>query len=317
MGWGPPGVGKTEASQQIAEAMEVGFSVLTTNLLTLDDLTGLPIPDRESQQAIWYRPEAIPESGHGILLIDEITDGLISIQKCLYSLVLNHEVKGHKLGDGWSVICAGNRPKDGSGSSMLPSALITRMVHIGVYCDVPDFKRYLPETAETDLNDWTIWAQSENIRPEIIAYLRMNPDKLYHYQATPRTWTMASKLIDTVLDHGSHILASLLQGTIGPGPGIEFFGFLRLASQIPSYEAILLDPINSPVPADVGILHALTSTLVYYCNRSNANSIIRYADRLPDEFGIYLVTSCQNKVTDIASLPTYINWHNRHSELLT
>ena len=124
MGWGPPGVGKTMAHRELADAAGLDLKVLTGNLLTLDDLTGIPY--RDGDRMVWSRPEALPDSGSGLLFVDEVSDCLQSIKKCLYSLILEHEVKGHVLPDGWAVSCAGNRPEDLTGSAMFPSALITR-----------------------------------------------------------------------------------------------------------------------------------------------------------------------------------------------
>ena len=266
---------------------------------------------------VFSRPANIPADGKGFLLIDEITDGMLSIQKMLYSLVLERECNGHRIGDGWKVLAAGNRPSDGSGSSMLPSALISRMVHIGVCCEVPDFTRCLPEKADVDVNSWVEnFALPARINPFIIAFLKSFLHRIYHFQATPRTFEMLSKIL-SVYNNPDAVLHEIILGCIGSEVGNEFFGFFKLAQQIPSIDAILKDPANAPVPQDIGIMHALTTALVYRADRSNFPNIIEYSKRLGHrEMEIYLITAAIKKDADLASVPAYLQWHNDNGDIL-
>lgn len=312
--WGPPGIGKTTLIRDMARTHEVSYKALTTNLLMLDHLTGIPY--NKNGQMVFSRPANLPATGQGFLLLDEITDGMQSIQKMLYSLVLEKQCNGHKLSDQWHVITAGNRPQDGCGSNMLPAALISRLIHLGVNCDVPDFTNYLPESADVDPDQWiTDFALPNKLNPFIIAFIKSFPHRLYHYQAVPRTYEMLSKILSKYSMPNS-TLHEIIAGTIGPETGNEFFGFLKLAQSIPSIDAIIKDPVNGSIPSDIGILHALTTALIYKTDRTNFNSIITYAKRLPAEMQIYLLTSAISKDKDLASLPEYIQWHNENSDIL-
>jgi len=325
MGWGPGGVGKTQANMQVGD-LAGGYRALVGNLLTLDALTGIPFNRGGGAAAggdagadmdmVWSRPVGIPSQDAGLLLVDEITDATINIQKQLYSLIFSREVNGHKLGNGWAVSCAGNRPGDGSGSSMLPAPLITRMVHIGVCCAVPDFTRQLPETADVDHQSWLAWAVGQGIVPEVVAFIGRFPEHLYNRQATPRTWEMVSDLLKVVTS-GDPITQELICGTVGPGVGVTFYGFLKLAATIPAPESILLDPVNGPVPGDLSVLHALLSTLVYVAKRSDVPALVVYAGRLSAELGVYLLASLGVKDPDFVSVPEYIAWRNANADLFS
>ena len=317
MVWGPPGIGKTMAFKQLADQYQVEFRQLTTNLLMLEHLTGIPVNGSETGKMIFSRPENIPLDGSGILLIDEITDGMQSIQKMLYSLILDRSCNGHEVGKKWFIAAAGNRPGDGSGSSMLPSALITRMIHLGACCDVPDFKRLLPETAQVDSNSWiNNFAITNQLNPAIIAFIKSFPEKLYHYQATPRTWEMLSKIL-SVYNISDSLLHNVILGTIGPETGNEFFSFYRLAMVLPDLDSILNDPAGADLPGETGIVYALSTALLYKADRSNFENIIKYSSRFTEkEIEIYLITSIINKQSDLVSLPGYIQWHNKNGQYL-
>lgn len=313
MGHGPGGIGKTQSNKQVGDIIGDFFS-LVGNHLTIDALTGIPF--NKDGDLIWSRPEWSRLEGQGLLLVDEITDAMPSVQKMLYSLILEREVNGHRLGDGWAVSCAGNRPGDGSGSSMLPAPLITRLVHIGVCCQVPDFTRQLPESAEVDHVGWCRWAVKNGIVPEITAFIRSFPDMLYSFQATPRTWEMVSDLLK-VITAADPITQELICGTVGPGVGVTFYGFLKLAATIPAPESILLDPAGAPIPSDLSVLHTLLSTLVYIAERKHVAALVEYAGRLSAEMGAYLLFSLGDKDAEFHTVPEYIRWYNANKDILT
>ena len=315
--WGPPGIGKTTGARQIAEKYKVDFLAVSTDTLMLEDLVGIGFNPSGSNKMIFSRPEIIPETGKGIMLIDELTDGMQSIQKNLRTLILEHRIKNHKLSPDYKIICAGNRPSDLSGSCMPPSSFLTRVIHLGICCDVPDFTRNLPETADVDINSWIeYFALPAKINPFIIAFLKSFPHRIYYYQSIPRTFEMLSKVL-SVYNNPDPILHEIIIGTIGPETGNEFFGFYKLAQQIPSIDAILQYPDTAPIPQDIGIMHALTTALVYRADRLNFGNIVKYSQRLGHrEMEVYLLTSAIKKDKDLSSIPEYLQWHNKNADIL-
>ena len=68
--WGPPGIGKSSIVRQIAEDHQLEFVDLRLSQLAPTDLRGLPVPQEGITR--WAPPEFLPQSGRGILFLDEI-----------------------------------------------------------------------------------------------------------------------------------------------------------------------------------------------------------------------------------------------------
>ena len=72
MVWGPGGVGKSEGIEQITQEDNLGYICIEAPVRDPVDLCGYPA--EEGQYMVWRRPKILPESGSGILHIDELPD---------------------------------------------------------------------------------------------------------------------------------------------------------------------------------------------------------------------------------------------------
>jgi hypothetical protein len=94
----------------------------------------------------------------------------------------------YKLPDDWSIVCAGNREEDGCFSAPLGAALSNRMIHLEI---------------DPDVEAWAMWARDNSVCEDVIGFLHFRPEFLYtqteeHAFPTPRSWVIASNLMDTV-----------------------------------------------------------------------------------------------------------------------
>lgn len=185
---GPPGVGKTEVIENVAEeiANEKGlkfvnfkdinesniqqyvdnikdyFIFMDIRIATLEpsDMQGIPnISDQKDflmfKIPAWAYICTLPGS-NGILFFDEINQGRPDVVKTLYSICHPKERKlgspARRLGDGWAVFAAGNF---GSyGNDPLPQALVNR------------FETY---SVKPDVDSWIQWATTRT--PPIYKYI--------------------------------------------------------------------------------------------------------------------------------------------------
>ena len=356
---GPGGAGKTSAAKQAAmeisneefgtkftdaqeywkhcckliknEKLKDSFLFVVLNIPTIDntDLMGIPVTEQRDNQFIthWARPDFIREDGQGIILFDEVPDGDTLTIKACYSAMLDKRIKDHHFGDGWYITGAGNRPEDKAMARNLPAPLITRMCHVGIGCDSPNFTEQTPENADIDVDEWSVWAFKNSIIPEIIGFLKFRSQLLYNHQATPRTWEFISRIVKAGWDiHGKEIteessriaavIGDMIRGTVGKGPGTEFVSYLRLAQKVPDLELILKKPKTAPVPKDIDIQSAVCTSLVYRTNRDTIEAVMEYSERLEPEISAFTLYSIKNKDVQLLSHPSVTKWLSKHPDMI-
>lgn len=215
---GAPGVGKSSIINQIAH--ELGLNVIDLRLAQIDatDLKGIPMPNRETGRSEWLTPSFWPDrnkdglgvDGPGIIFLDEIEKAPISVKNASLQLVLDRRVGDYHLPEDWTIVCAGNRSDDNSFSQPLGSALANRMMHLEI---------------EPDVDAWASWARNNKVIEDIIAFVHFKPDLLYknteeHAFPSPRSWDMASRLIDGAKNKKER--KELLAASVGRGTAQEF-----------------------------------------------------------------------------------------------
>jgi MoxR-like ATPase len=220
--WGPRGVGKSSIVRQVAERFGVPLVDLRLTTIEPVDLRGAIYADDAQRRTVWFPPEFLPEDDDpaGILFLDELTAADQRLQISAYSLILDRRVGRYRLPDGWMVVAAGNASHHGAITHDMGTALADRMFHFNVQAAVDAFLAYAAE------NDFA---------PEVMAYLRVRPDRLDDTQAqvaadhlvgaSPRGWEDVSNVLKSGLsDAGKR---AYVQGRIGAANAAEFFGVLR------------------------------------------------------------------------------------------
>ena len=197
--WGQPGVGKSQAIKQIAnriaESTKKRVVVTDVRLLLFNpiDLRGIPVADKEKNNAIWLKPYIFQMSDDkdviNILFLDEITAAPQSVQAAAYQITLDRTIGEHKLPPNTIVISAGNRISDKSVANKMPKALANRLLHFEI---------------ESDFDNWKSWAIQNNINKKVIGFLSFKPELLNCFDPkkdstafpTPRTWEMVSNVLN-------------------------------------------------------------------------------------------------------------------------
>lgn len=123
---GARGVGKTQMQRQtgLELSQESGLNVqvktVILSVLESPDMNGMPFihtkQAKEGDERIteYGRPHFLPSEGYGILFFDEANRANRDIQNALLTLIEDREINGHKLGDGWIIVLAGNPVTQGN-----------------------------------------------------------------------------------------------------------------------------------------------------------------------------------------------------------
>lgn len=308
--WGPPGVGKSQIVAQVARQQGLALRDIRAVLLDPVDLRGLPRITDEGN-AVWCSPGFLPQQGtdpeEGILFLDELNAAPPLVQAACYQLILDRCIGEYRLPDGWSIIAAGNREKDKAVTHRMPSALANRMVHL-------EF--------EVSLDDWLAWAQCSGIRPEVSSFLRFRPKLLHDFDplaaskafASPRSWEFVSRILDAQ-PHGD-VEYELFKGTVGVASAAEFMGFLAVWRELPTVEDILGNPETALVPEEPAALYALCEALALKANAEIIGGLVRYAERLPAEFGVLLMRDAVCRDTELVQCEAFSRWAANNANVL-
>jgi hypothetical protein len=220
--WGTRGVGKSSVVRQVAD--HFGVPLVDLRLTTIEpvDIRGAIYADEVQGKTVWFPPEFLPTADQpaGILFLDELTAADQRLQISAYSLILDRKVGHYVLPDGWQVVAAGNASFHGAVSHDMGTALADRMFHFNVQTVIDAFLEH---------------AVQRGFAPEVMAYLRVRPDKLDDTQAqlagdhlvgaSPRGWEDISNLLKSGLSEATQRV--FVQGRIGAANAAEFFGVLR------------------------------------------------------------------------------------------
>ncbi|MBB4199774.1 ATPase [Rhodoblastus sphagnicola] len=220
--WGARGVGKSSVVRQVADHFKIPLVDLRLTTIEPVDIRGAIYADDALAKTVWFPPEFLPspDAHDGILFLDELTAADQRLQISAYSLILDRRVGNYVLPDGWQVIAAGNASFHGAVGHDMGTALADRMFHFNVQTVIEAFLDH---------------ATSMNFAPEVMAYLKIRPDKLDDSQAqlagdhligaSPRGWEDISNVLKSGLSASAKRV--FVQGRIGAANAAEFFGVLR------------------------------------------------------------------------------------------
>lgn len=306
---GPPGVGKTQIVEQVAKELGIGFKVIHAPLMQPEDY-GFPIVNKETNTVTFVvSTDKFPVEGSncpetGILLIDELAQCDHATQKILANLIQAREIHGKKLKKGWKLVSTGNRAADRSGAAR-------------PLCHLRD--RYTEVLAEVSLDDWCNWAITNEVKVEVISFIRFRPELLsaFNPQAddktpTPRAWVEGiSASLGVVSSENEY---EMFKGDVGEGAAAEFLGYLKIYRKLPNPDAIMLNPKGTPVP-EIGkdkdasaICYALCGALAHRTTDANFGRIMQYIERMKQEFVVLYVRDAIKHNPNLAACKDFIKW---------
>jgi hypothetical protein len=304
---GEPGCGKTEGLAQACEDLDVDLIDFRAGQFDSVDFRGLPIANREARMTEWLMNGLLPFEGNAkfdpdrkkLVFADEMNAALLPVQGVLYQLFQERRIGEFKLQPNTYLCAAGNRDGDRGATNRLATPLANRFIHYGV---APDAKA------------WSHWASGHGMPSELIAFLLFRtelistfdpskPDKAF---ATPRTWEKVGRIYHTPL--GEEDKMASIQGAVGEGPAVEFWGFVDVIKDMPSIAEIEKNPNKVEVSERPEIRYAVAAGIAGSMSQKSARPFDTYLRRMDPEFGIMAWQLALKRDRTLSATPEFIDY---------
>ncbi|MFG2129804.1 AAA family ATPase [Streptomyces sp. NPDC048751] len=280
--WGEPGIGKTAALTQLAASLDLPLTTVIASVHEPTDFSGLPIVGDDP--AVRGVPMAPPQwavelvrAGRGLLFLDELSTATPAVQAALLRVVLERRVGALQLPPGVRIVAAANPRASAADGWELSPPLANRFVHLYWVHDQDVVVRGLGG----------VWPRAElpRLRPErlpeavafarrvVCGFLKARPTLIHRLPSTetrrggawpsPRSWETALTLLafGTAAAVSREVLALLVRGAVGDGPGLELLAHLD-RMDLPDPESLLSDPASAELPVRGDLRQAALEAVV-------------------------------------------------------
>ncbi|GAA1214253.1 MoxR family ATPase [Kitasatospora nipponensis] len=285
--WGEPGIGKTSALTQLAEALELPLTTVIASVHEPSDFSGLPVVgDDPAEQGVPMAPPdwavRLVRAGRGLLFLDELSTAPPAVQAALLRLVLERRIGTLRLPPGVRIVAAANPRSSAADGWELSPPLANRFVHLHWTHDHEVVVRGLggtwPRATLPRLDPQRLPAAVDFARRAVCELLAARPALVHRLPSSetrrggawpsPRSWEMALCLVAFATAAGSsrEVLSLLVRGTVGDGPGLELLAGLD-RMDLPDPELLLADPANAVLPERGDLRQAALDAVVTAVHR--------------------------------------------------
>ncbi|MDD6319531.1 MAG: ATP-binding protein [Oscillospiraceae bacterium] len=179
---GPPGVGKTQIMEQIAQECGIALVAYTITHHTRQSAVGLPFIRQRSyggkdrsvteytmSEIIASVYEKMEQTGmkNGILFIDEINCVSETLAPTMLQFLQCKTFGNQAVPAGWVIVAAGNPPEYNKSVRDFDLVTLDRVRRIDI---------------EPDLTVWQEYARAHRLHPAVLAYLELRPQYFYRVE---------------------------------------------------------------------------------------------------------------------------------------
>ncbi|MBO1333999.1 AAA family ATPase [Streptomyces sp. VRA16 Mangrove soil] len=280
--WGEPGIGKTAVLTRLAESLGLPLTTVIASVHEPSDFAGLPVVgDDPAVQGVPMAPPQwaveLVRAGHGLLFLDELSTATPAVQAALLRVVLERRVGALQLPPGVRIVAAANPRASAADGWELSPPLANRFVHLQWVHDREVVVRglggvwpraELPTLEPELLTDAVTFARRAvcgflEARPTLIHRLPTSETRRGGAWPSPRSWETALTLLAfaTAASVSREVLALLVRGAVGDGPGLELLAHLD-RMDLPDPEILLADPAAAGLPVRGDLRQAALEAVV-------------------------------------------------------
>ncbi|WP_370086012.1 AAA family ATPase [Streptacidiphilus sp. MAP12-16] len=266
--WGEPGIGKTAALTQLAASLDLPLTTVIASVHEPTDFSGLPIVgDDPTVQGVPMAPPQwaveLVRAGRGLLFLDELSTATPAVQAALLRVVLERRVGTLQLPPGVRIVAAANPRASAADGWELSPPLANRFVHLYWVHDRDVVVRGLggiwPRAELPSLVPERLPGAVAYARRAVCGFLAARSTLIHRLPSTetrrggawpsPRSWEAALTLLafGTAASASREVLALLVRGAVGDGPGLELLAHLD-RMELPDPESLLADPASAKLP---------------------------------------------------------------------
>ncbi|MEU3448354.1 MoxR family ATPase [Streptomyces thermolilacinus] len=266
--WGEPGIGKTAALTQLADALGLPLTTVIASVHEPSDFSGLPVVgDDPAEQGVPMAPPdwavRLVRAGRGLLFLDELSTAPPAVQAALLRVVLERRVGALRLPPGVRIVAAANPRASAADGWELSPPLANRFVHLRWTHDTDVVVRGLggtwPRATLPRLDPERLPRAVDFARRAVCGLLSARPALVHRLPGnearrggpwpSPRTWEMTLSLVAfaTAAGVSRDVLSLLVRGTVGDGPGLELLAGLD-RMDLPDPEDLLAAPDTAALP---------------------------------------------------------------------
>lgn len=316
---GAPGVGKSSVVKQICDSVLDGVmaKAMLANYGPMDvPGYGIPAKDKKGRDimthtlpawSIMQDKSVVWDHARGMVFLDELRQSELEVQKSAAPLVLDGEAGHHRLPQGWVVWMASNRASDRSGVSRALDHLINRTMEIHLENDEHALSEYLRAKGYPD------WA---------VAYVLRRPERVFSDAPkdqgpwmTPRSYEMGLQfLLACSPDRGDTIptddpaIQEALGGHVGEASAADILTFVALRHELPEMADVLNSPTKAKVPSGYDAMMIVCEMLGNTIKVDNADAIIAYVRRMPDDIGVSFCKTAVRKLPALLRTKAFTKW---------
>lgn len=342
---GQPGIGKTEGMYGLGARLDMDVLVVTTANRDPTDF-GAPYmvnvethaPDGSvvasgEKLLKWSEPGFLPRVGcrPTIIFWDEFNRATQMIQNVVLRLIREGRLDSYAVPSNCVQVAAGNRPgKDGAGLARLSAAMGDRLIRINLVPDLDSWRRW----GNVEVASGVGAGVRTRVHPLMLGYASWKPEVLTGFDAsedvspTPRSVVYVSDLLYWEEDNGGSsgagggrpwdrdLFMAQCAGAVGDAHAGQIWSFIQLYRELPSLDAIILDPDSAVVPHEVSAVYAVSAALAGRANAGNFGRVLRYLERLPREYSVYAVRDATLRDPGLCTTPEFTRWAIDHSDIL-
>jgi hypothetical protein len=307
---GAPGVGKTDIIKQATSKAKAELIISHPVVSDPTDYKGLPFVVKNEAKFLPFGDLSllIKADKPTVYFMDDLGQAPPAVQAAAMQLILERRINGHMVSSQVTFLAATNRKSDRAGVSGILEPVKSRFASI--------------VELEPDVDEWCQWAISSRLPAEIISFIRFRPALLFDFKAStnmtnspcPRTIHNIAKLM--LADIPKELQYDAFTGAAGEGFARELIAFLEVYQHLPDPMMVIADPDSADVPNDPATLYALSGALAKKADKQSMKAIVTYAERMPVEFSVLLITDSVNHNSSIKETRAFIEWSSSNSSIL-